>query len=395
LTPKGGDANKFAYTYRIWGRLLYNPDAKPENWRRYLRKEFGSAASSVEVAVANSSRILPLVTSAYLPSAANHSYWPEIYSNMPLVMSSERSPYTDTEKPYCLANCSPLDPQLFAPIGQYAKELVTGSLSPRYSPLEVAQWLEGFAVISEKALDDARATAGVQAKSVEFCRMEEDMLILNGLGMFYADLFRAGTLYSIYEQTGDASVGNLAVTHYKKARASWAAMAMRAKVVYTSDVSYGDIPQRRGHWMDRILAFDTDIAAMEKKVAEKNPNAKSVTAALQVAKMRIVRPAMEATHKSVKKFHPGAELPITFDAGKTASEVVLWYRHVNQAERWKSVPMKRSGESYYASIPADYTNSPFPLQYYFELRTAKAAWLYPAFNAMLSNQPYFDIYERS
>jgi hypothetical protein len=75
--------------------------------------------------------------------------------------------------------------------------------------------------------------------------------------------------------------------------------------------------------------------------------------------------------------------------------VILWYRHVNQAERWKSIPMKRSGKSYRVSIPGEYTNSPFPLQYYFELRTAKEAWYYPAFNAMLSNQPYFDIYERS
>lgn len=395
LTPKGGDANKFYYTYRIWGRLLYNPDSRPENWRRYLRKEFGSAASSVEVAVANSSRILPLVTSAYLPSAANHSYWPEIYSNMPLVVDSERSPYTDTDKPYCLGNCSPLDPQLFAPIGQYAKELLSGRLRPRYSPLEVAQWLERFAFISGKALDDARATAGPEAKLVEFRRMEEDMLVLNSLGEFYADLFRTGTFYSIYEQTGDAGAGNLALTHYKRARASWAAMAIRAKAIYMSDISYGDIPQRRGHWMDRIPAFDIDIAAMEKKVAEKNSNAKSAAAALQVAKERIVRPTTQAVHKPAQKFHPGAELPITFDVEPSISEVILWYRHVNQAERWKSVPMERSGGSYRASIPAEYTNSLFPLQYYFELRTAKAAWFYPGFNAMLSNQPYFDIYERS
>jgi len=395
LTPGGGDANKFAYTYRVWGRLLYNPDSKPENWRRYLRKEFGPAASSVEVAIANSSRILPLVTSAYLPSAANHSYWPEIYSDMPLVTDSERSPYTDTDKPYCLANCSPLDPQLFAPIGQYAKELLSGNLSPRYSPLEVAQWLDDFAFISGNALDDARATAGAQTKSVEFRRMDEDMLILNSLGKFYADLFRAGTLYSVYEQTSDAKAGNLALTHYKKARASWADMATRAKAIYLSDVGYGDIPQRRGHWADRIPAFDTDIAAMEKKITERNSNAQSAAAALQIAKTRIVRPAIQATHKPAQKFHPGADLPVTFDVEPSVTEVILWYRHVNQAERWKSVHMKRLGDSYRASIPPEYTDSLFPLQYYFELRTAKAAWFYPAFNAMLSNQPYFDIYERS
>ncbi len=396
LTPKGGDNNKYAYTYRIWGRLLYNPEAKPESWRRYLRKEFGSASTSVEVAVASSSRILPLVTSAYLPSAANHSYWPEIYSNMPLVVDSERSPYTDTDKPFCLATCSPLDPQLFAPIGQYAKELLDGKLSPRYSPMEVAQWLENFSITSGKALDSARSTAGRQAETSEFRRITEDVLILSGIGKFYADLFRAGTFYSIFEQTGDAEAGNLALTHYRQARASWVAMAERAKTVYMSDVSYGNIPQRHGHWIDRIPAFDTDIAAMEKKVSEKKPQAKSATAALQIVKARTIRPIAKTAHKPTEAFHPGAELPVAINIKTPVSEAVLWYRHVNHAERWKSVPMTKSGTgNYQGAIPADYTNSPYPLQYYFELRTSKAAWFHPAFNDTLSNQPYFDIYKRS
>ena len=42
-----------------------------------------------------------------------------------------------------------------------------------------------------------------------------------------------------------------------------------------------------------------------------------------------------------------------------------------------------------AVIPAKYTQSPYPLQYYFELRSKDAATLYPALNATLSNHPYF------
>jgi hypothetical protein len=48
------------------------------------------------------------------------------------------------------------------------------------------------------------------------------------------------------------------------------------------------------------------------------------------------------------------------------------------------------------AIPGDYTNSIYSLQYYFELqRRTDAAWLYPAFNATLSNQPYYAIAKRS
>jgi hypothetical protein len=57
--------------------------------------------------------------------------------------------------------------------------------------------------------------------------------------------------------------------------------------------------------------------------------------------------------------------------------------------------MKRTGESYAAVIPDNYTDSPYPLQYYFELRTAEAATLFPAFNATLSNQPYYAVHVRA
>ena len=59
------------------------------------------------------------------------------------------------------------------------------------------------------------------------------------------------------------------------------------------------------------------------------------------------------------------------------------------------MPMQRAGGSYSAAIPAAYTDSPYPLQYYFELRTATAATLHPAFNATLSNQPYYAVHVRT
>jgi hypothetical protein len=49
---------------------------------------------------------------------------------------------------------------------------------------------------------------------------------------------------------------------------------------------------------------------------------------------------------------------------------------------------------YRASIPAAYTDSPYPLQYYFELRTGPGtAWLYPGLGTNLAAQPYFVVRE--
>lgn len=48
------------------------------------------------------------------------------------------------------------------------------------------------------------------------------------------------------------------------------------------------------------------------------------------------------------------------------------------------------------TIPAEYTQSKYPLQYYFELDNGNGpAWLYPGFNKTLSNQPYFVVWKRS
>jgi hypothetical protein len=51
----------------------------------------------------------------------------------------------------------------------------------------------------------ARAAAGKRARTPEFRRAEEDVLILNGLGTYYANIFRAALFYSMYEQTGDSA----------------------------------------------------------------------------------------------------------------------------------------------------------------------------------------------
>ena len=84
-------------------------------------------------------------------------------------------------------------------------------------------------------------------------------------------------------------------------------------------------------------------------------------------------------------------------AGEDApSTVHLYYRHVNQGERWIAIEMEKNQGGYGAAIPASYTDSVYPLQYYFALqRGSDVAWLYPAFNPTLSNQPYYAISKRN
>jgi len=70
--------------------------------------------------------------------------------------------------------------------------------------------------------------------------------------------------------------------------------------------------------------------------------------------------------------------------------VCLHYRRVNQAENYRVVEMVSDIGKRRATIPADYSDSPYALQYFFELRDRLGrAWMYPGFTATLANQPYF------
>jgi len=403
LNPKS-DWKKFEYYYRVWGRCLYNPDTDPEAWRRYLRSEFGDGADSVETAVANSSRVLPLMTTAHLVSASNHAYWPEICANTPIVAGANPLPsYVDTPSPVRFGTVSPLDPQLFSTIAEHAMDLIADRPNAKYSPLEVAHWLEEYTSASARALALARVRARSKT-SAEFRRMEEDVLIQIGIGRFFAAKLRSGVLFEIYLQTGDAKAAKLALATYLAGRDTWASMAQRAELIYHADVTYGRTPVLRGHWSDRLSAIDQDIAAIREALNNpraRNKSSDSATRAIRAALAVPERPSVPCSHDSPTSFAPGKPLLLPLLLGDAPAQArpssgKLWYRHVDQAERWRSVEMERTGERLSGAIPGEYSGSVYALEYYFELRRGKdSAWFYPAFNRSLSNQPYYAVSTRN
>jgi hypothetical protein len=158
LRPAGAAWEKYRYTFRLFGRLLYDPHADPECWRRALRSELGPAAGPAEAALASASRILPLITSAHMPSAANNRYWPELYTNVPIVDAERYHPYRDTPEPRRFGTVSPHDPGLFSTIEEHADQLVAGQRDGRYSPLWVATRLDRLAREAADRLIEARQT---------------------------------------------------------------------------------------------------------------------------------------------------------------------------------------------------------------------------------------------
>jgi hypothetical protein len=380
------DWQKYRYWYRVWGRLLYNPETTPAVWQRH----FGGlpAGRALESSLAHVSRILPIVSISHMPSAACDAYWPEVYWNQPMVRESDPNPYTDSPSPKTFQNVSPLDPQLFSRMSDCAEELLRGRPSGKYSPVEVSRWLEDLALRGEQDLRRAGALG-----SIDWRRAGIDIEMLIGLGRFFAAKFRSGVLYAIHERTGDRQALDAAIRTYKMARAAWAGVARRARGVYADDLSASDKISNRGAWLDRLPAIDADIARMEDRLAgasrSKEPG---VAAAIAAALGRSSRAAAACDHRPPARFRPGGELALEVrhrGRGRPAS-VILCYRHVNQAERFQTLQMTADGDTHRAVVPAQYTDSMYPLLYYFHLTYGSGSVsLYPGFSENLLNQPYF------
>jgi hypothetical protein len=388
------DWEKYHYTYRLLGRLLYNPDGEPENWRRFLRKEFGKASVSLEEALANASRVLPLITTAHHPSASNNAYWPEIYTNMPIVDETRPHPYGDTPNPKKFGTVSSLDPELFSRINEFADELVKGQPGGKYSPIDVAQWLDGFCKVAEENLAKAEAQIANPDKP-SFRRFAIDIALQIGIGKFFANKLRAGVWYALYERTRDIKSLEQALSQYGSARKAWSEMALKAEKIYVKDLTFGNGKHLRGHWIDRLATIDQDIQDME-KVYEGAKEKQDTGISYSMEKMMEMISASDKSnrlsceHTPPASFQPGTSVEIRLSSVSEASYIRLHYRHVNQAEEYIAVDMQRKDNVYTATIPADYTNSSYPLQYFFELRNAEGfAYLYPGFNETLSNQPYY------
>jgi hypothetical protein len=377
------DWQKYDAWYRLWGRLTYNAGAD------LLKGGVSPLPASLARALARATRILPIVTTAYLPSAACDAYWPEIYWNQPIAAEPQPNPYGDTPGPKTFQHASPLDPEMFSTMSEHADELLRKKdRGGKYSPIEVAQWLQDLA---DGVMQDLASMKGTGSPATR--RVVIDATIQAGLGRFFAAKFRAGVLYAIHERTGDRRALDETLAGYGDARRAWAELSEQAHTVYAADLSASDKLSERGQWLDRLQGIDEDI----ERIGQRRSSARTVadstlTAAITEALGRPRRDPAPCTHTPPTGFRPAAALPIELRITGTQpiATVVCHYRHVNQAERFERVEMEARGPVRRAVIPAAYIDSAYPLQYYFTLNESPTrAHLYPGVGTDLTGQPYF------
>lgn len=217
-------------------------------------------------------------------------------------------------------------------------------------------------------------------------RLIADVKIQAGIGAFFADKLRSAVYFAMYERNGDLSALADAVAAYRGARDAWIYLVVKNSAdVYTPDVTAGEHTWLRGHWSNRLAAIDEDIALMAAR-ARGAALTESPSKAFPVPRNR-------ARGREARHTISAARLVELDPARMQLASARLYYRHVTQAERWQSLEMRAEGGRYRAQIPEGY-RAPYPLQYYFELRTGDEAWLYPGLGADLAQQPY-SVFEKA
>jgi hypothetical protein len=382
------DWRKYAYTYVLWGRLLDDPDADPETWRRHLRVAHGPAAPDVEAALGALSRVLPLVTMAHVPSASNNAYWPELYTDLPISPSLHVHPYSwDTPNPTHWGNASPLDPGLFYGVDEYVDDALAGELGGRYTPLEVAAWLEALA--AEGAGATARASAAIEDPDPQSRRTLVDLEVLARLGRFFAGKFRAAVEYAFYERTGDPDLLAGAIRVLEEAHAAFAEIPGVVAGVYQEDLTFGVWPTERGHWADRLPAMADDLRALR---FEHERVADAGRAAAGLVERRAERWRLKGARlHAASTFRRGEpyEVRLSFDQPASVSGGTLHHRPVDQSAAYGTVPMTQDGDGLVGRVPGEATDTPFPLMFFMEVqREGDHPTLFPGLDATLANQPY-------
>lgn len=385
LQLDGHEWRKYRYTYLLWGRLLHNPETAPEVWRRFLRAEYGGAAGAVEGALSPLSRVLPLVTVVHGVGGSNNGNWLEMYVNLPISEKTDPAHYAfDTEAPPVWGTVSPFDPTTFYSINEFASDLIHGSVTARYSPLEVADWIDAMVEAAQPHLEGLRRAPEPDAT---MRRTLVDCEVLAALGTFFAAKFRAATAYAIFQQAGAVDRLDEALGYYQTARDAYASILDLVDGVYQDDLRFGPEDSEHGHWKSRLPGIDADIANL--RVERDSVASNESHAAVPAAPARTA--ATNVSHTAPVAFERGVPVDLSFSVapGLKVSRAMLRYRHVDQSKPFEAIQMTEVDGRLAATIGAAYTETNYPLMYFFDIEFEDGTrCFYPGFDTDLANQPY-------
>ena len=381
------DWQKYIYTYKIWGRCVYNYETNDDNYTRYFKKNFGKASDHLVQSLSFASKILPFFTLVHGVSASNNSYWPEMYENMSIVNKSPHLPYSyDLHKPSRFGMSTSQDPNLIMSPIELANCIFKKKTINKYSPITMSNWFFEYAKKSQHYLKSAKKIYR-NKKGYEFKRLEIDIQILVGLGKFFSNKIKSACYWELFLKEKDYKLGLTALKLYKICYVDWSILSNISKKHYLADLTYG--PQRwlRGRWDDRLPAIKEDIDLMQKKI--NNFKLKKIKKQIHINFLKTKNnQKFFIRHKTFKN---NKGLLLLIDKLNLSKNLNLYlnYRQVNQTKKWLRKQININLKSISTIIPNKLLKSEYPIQYYFELINKNYSSFCPGLDKNLSNQPYY------
>jgi len=352
--------------YRLFGRLGYSTETDAAVWEREFDARFGPAADAIEEGYRAASKVLPLVTAAHLTSHPALHNWAELDTGGALFAEHNANDvFGDTT----YATAEPSDPGLFYAVEEYVHDELAGDIAGKYTPPQVARWLDHLAEETVAAVAEAEARATDAPDTGEYLATLLDLRMLADLAAFHAHKTHAALGLSRYREADDVDALADALASMRAAREAWAALAERGQDTYHDDLRFGTGPPAgdEGQWIDRLEEVDADVDELERLADIEGVDTGGTTDASIPDAGFGPFPAASFDLDLPGRWSAGEDLPVAVAAGELngADAVRLHYRHTNQLEgAFESVEMEPVDGGYRATVPGEYLTPEWDLLAY-------------------------------
>ena len=381
---------RFWMWYTMFGRLGYRTDTHEKVWLREFDSHFGKGRGKIlEQALAEASKIIPMITTVHMPVHPSLRYWTEMSTGFALF--DENNLYSpqkyDFQSGITYGSTEPSDHGMFYGIEEYVNDCVNGTMAGKYTPVQYAGWLQTLADGVEEKISQAQAVPE-KGDNAEYKALLVDLRMLCDMARYHAYKIRAALELAWWKHNKDTAHLKACETLFRRALRYWELLSEKGDKAYYHDLDFSSAGSktRRGTWRDLKKELEADLNTIEKLL-----DGASVTDTLY------------KKEKEEKELCLSSEFPAEVKAGsdirirvsKTGVGIwpdtpVLHYRHVNQTEGlFHTLVMTETGEGYEAVIPGEYVTADWDLMVYITVQKRNGICsMYPGIYNPVYPYPY-------
>ena len=244
--------------YRLWGKLLYNPDTAEQQFEDEFAHRYGKEPAATLYQTTKLAGNVALRIASFYRGSNDPSLTVEHFLNTRLVWNGGDTPFIHINE---FIDHPVLEPSYLS-IKDFVEKKQSNTSIPDtiVTPLELADISEAEASQTLALLDTIKSTPG----SIDY--EIADVAAWSHLGLYFAEKLRGGVALQTYRVNGDKSAQKRAVAHLQKALIHWKRLAEVTDVVYNEVPSvkllYLETPEKLS-WKALIKHVENDIRIAE------------------------------------------------------------------------------------------------------------------------------------